>query len=183
MMEVAVTNHAVDRYQKRVRGTEKIERETLREMIRELVSRSFESGLVVEHPGHPERRMVPFEAGGEKLVLALGPNTTTFPGRWAVIGVLYEREVGKTSTGAVIGDVVSEELKQRLAEEVTRTGPSRPRFLVRIPSTKETYEAADYNGLFDLLHRRRPDPSDVEVYERVVDEEMRQLYTAGHTGK
>jgi hypothetical protein len=163
---IAVTHHAVERYLQRVPSAAKLERETVRDLIRDRVAEAFKSGGVRDHPGHPERRMVPFSIGQEKMFLALGPNTTDFPGEWAVIGVLFDREVGQRSIGTTLGDIITDAVKADLTEMVKN--PPKAKFLVRIggSGSKEVYEATDTDALKDLLLRRRPNPEDVEVFER-----------------
>jgi hypothetical protein len=165
-MQIAITNHAVERYQQRVPSVAKLDVEAVRSIIRERVEEAFEQKQVRDHPGYPKRRMVPFQVGQEKMFLALGPNDTSFPGEWAVIGVLFDREVGQKSIGTTIGDIIGESLKADLAEMVKIV--PKAKYLVRIGGTgsKEVYEASDGEALKDLLERRQPKPEDVEVFER-----------------
>jgi hypothetical protein len=167
-MNLAVTNHAVERYQERVPSSAKLGAEAIRSTIRSLVEEAFERKQVREHPGFPERRMIPFTVGKEQVFLALGPNDTTFPGDWAVIGVLYEREVGKTGIGATIGDTLSDATKKSLAGVVAEVASTPTKYLVRIggPKSKELYDAKDDDALVDLINRRDPNPDEVEIFER-----------------
>jgi len=163
-MLLAVTNHAVERYQQRVPSAAKLDRESIRTMIRMEVERAFETGGVRDHPGYPDRRMIPFTVGKEQMYLALGPNTTEYPGEWAVIGVLFDREVGQKSMGT-LGDVVSDAVRQKLSETVS---VPKTKYLVRIGGngSKEIYEAADNDALKDLITRRQPKPDEVDIFER-----------------
>lgn len=166
-MQVAVTNHAVERYKQRVPKADKLDNEAIRQVIRERVDEAFDQGTVRPHPGnHPDRRMIAFTVGQENVYLALGPNITDVPGEWAVIGLLFDREVGQKGIGSTIGDIVPEELKQKLAE-VAAT-PRTVKYLVRIGGTgsKEVYEASDNDALKNLLARRQPKPDEVEIFER-----------------
>ena len=165
-MQIAVTNHAVERYQQRVPSVAKLDMESVRTLIREKVEEAFDTKQVKDHPGYPDRRMVPFQVGQEKMFLALGPNNTSYPGDWAVIGVLFDREVGQKSLGTTIGDIMGDALKADLAEMV-RNVP-KAKYLVRIggSTSKELYEAVDGEDLKGLLARRQPKPEDVEVFER-----------------
>ena len=165
-MQLAITNHAVDRYRQRVVSAAKLDNESIRTMIRMEVERAFNSGEVKDHPGHPERRMIPFMVGQEKLYIALGPNETDRPGEWAVIGVLFDRDIGPKSTGVTLGDIMPNDVKQRLTEAAA--APKKARYLIRIggSNSKEIYEAYDNDALKSLLARRQPDPDDVEFFER-----------------
>lgn len=163
-MQIAVTNHAVDRYQQRVPSAAKLTPDAIRTLMRRQVEEAFVSGTVKDHPGYPDRRMVPFAAGPERMFLALGPNDTGWPGEWAVIGVLFDKEIGKSSMGTTIGDIISQEVKTQLTENVKQK--PKTRFLVRIKGSKEVYDAQDDVALADLLERRRPNPDEVEIFER-----------------
>lgn len=165
-MQIAVTNHAVERYQQRIPSAAKLDRESVRALIRERVEDAFEQKQVQDHPGFPERRMIPFQVGQEKMTLALGPNDTSFPGDWAVIGVLFDRETGQKGIGTTIGDAVSNSVKAELTEMVKV--PPKMRYLIRIGgnASKEIYEALDGEAMRNLLARRQPRPEDVEVFER-----------------
>lgn len=161
-MQLAITNHAVERFKERVASAEVLTDDAVRSVIRMRVSAAFAEGTVRDHPGHPERRMIPFPVGQEELILALGPNDTKFPGEWAVIGVLHAREVGKKMSGATIGDLISDSLRSKLQEKVQ---PKKAQFLVRIGGA-EMYDVHDKDDLDELLKRRNPRPEDVEVFER-----------------
>ena len=164
-MKIAVTNHAVARYQQRVPSAEKLDVESVRTIIREMIESAFRDGTVRDHPGdYPDRRMIPFTVGDDELYLALGPNETGFPGDWAVIGVLYDRELGKRSTGATIGDRLSKDQKTKLESTIKEAG--KVKYLVRIGDSKEVYEAKNDEDLQELLDRRRPNPEVVEIFER-----------------
>jgi hypothetical protein len=167
-MNLAVTNHAVERYQERVPSAAKLEREAVRSTIRSLVVEAFQKKMVRDHPGYPERRMIPFVVAKEQMFLALGPNETGFPGDWAVIGVLFEREVGKTSIGMTIGESLSESTKKTLADVVAEVQATPTKYLVRIggSKSKETYDVKDDEALAELITRRDPNPGNVEVFER-----------------
>ena len=122
-MQIAITNHAVERYRQRVPNAAKLDDDAIRRVIRELVDEASVGGSIQKHPGYPDRRMVVFHMGPEKFYLALGPNESDrelFPGEWAVIGLLFSREVGQRGTGATIGDKVSDELRQQLTERTHR---------------------------------------------------------------
>lgn len=175
MIQIAVTNHAVDRYRQRVVTAAKLDNEAIRTTIRSLVDDAFDKKTVRDHPGYPHRRLIPFKVGIEQMHIALGPNETEFPGEWAVIGVLFDREVGQKSVGgATLGDIFPEEVKQSIME-ASKT-PTKSKYLVRIGgSTKETYEVKDDDELEDLLHRRMPRPDDVEVFQRK-ELVIRQVY-------
>jgi hypothetical protein len=173
-VQVAVTNHAVERYRLRVVSAAKLDDEGIRTTIRNLVEDAFERQLVRDHPGYPKRRMVPFKVGIEQMFLALGPNETEFPGDWAVIGVLFDRETGQKSIGTTVGELIPEELKQSIMES-SKT-PTKAKYLVRIGGTgKEIYEAKDDDALGELLQRRAPRPDEVEVFERK-ELVIRQVY-------
>jgi hypothetical protein len=109
-MQIAIMNHAVERYRQRVPNAAKLSDEAIRKVIGELVDEAEASGSIQEHPRAPGRKMVEFLIGQERLYLALGPNDSdreTFPGEWAVIGVLFARDVGQKGSGATIGDLIS----------------------------------------------------------------------------
>lgn len=177
-MNIAITNHAVERYRERVPGSQKLSDDAIRMLIRDIVEPAFDNGLVQDHPGYPERRLVWFTVGKDSLCFALGPNDTKYPGEWAVIGTLHDRETGKTGSGATIGDVVPESVKQAVAEAAGK--PQKPRYLLRIRRSPkeagEVYDVKDDEELGDLLNRRRPDPDQVEVFERKAFT-IRQIYT------
>jgi hypothetical protein len=166
-MRIAVTNHAVERYQERVPGASKLNAEAVRNIIRSLYVEAVENNTTREHPGYPDRAMVPFSAGREQMFLAVGPNKTKFPGDIAVLGVLYDREVGRSGV-ASIGDHLSEETKQKLAQfQVIK----RTKFLIRINRStrtpKEVYDALDEEELECVLKNRAPDLNEVEIFQRV----------------
>lgn len=165
-MKIAVTNHAVERYRLRVPSAAKLDDEAIRQVIREMIRTAFDNKTVRDHPGYPERRMVTFSVGQEKLYIALGPNETDYPGDWAVLGVLYDREVGQKNIGTTIGDVIPDELKKKLTE--TTLTSKKSRYLVRVGGggSKEIYDVGDGEDLKKLLARRQPNPDDVEVFER-----------------
>jgi len=164
-MKIAVTVHAVKRYKERVQGADVMTDESVREVVREKVEAGFRDGLVRDHPTEPERRIIPFQAGLDMLFFSIGPNTSeTIVADLAVIGVLYEKELGgKKSTGLVLGDV-NPKLK-----EVQLPKKNPPRFILQIDhggdNTIETYRLKDRKEVLELLERRRPDPEQVLVYE------------------
>lgn len=175
-MQIAVTDHAVQRYQQRVVSAENLDRESVRTVIREMVRTAFTNNTVRDHPGYPDRRMVPFTVGKQEFFLALGPNDTKFPGDWAVIGVLHDRELGKQGMGTTIGDLIPETVKQQLQEQVNEQPESN--FLVRLGGAKsaEVYDCKDEKAVEDLLRRRRPnDLTRVEIFERV-EAEIEQVF-------
>lgn len=165
MPQVAVTNHAVERYRQRVVSANKLDEESARTIIRDMVDAAFQKGSIQDHPDNQRQRLIPFTVGSDRLNLVLGPNSTDYPGEWAVVSVLYDREIGRGGTGVTLGDVLSDEKKQEL---VAQTKAKKARYLVRIggASSKEIYEAADGSELKDLIARRQPRPADVEVFER-----------------
>jgi hypothetical protein len=162
-MLLAITNHAVERFKERVVSADILTDDAVRAVIKMRIEAAFLDGAVMDHPGFPERRLVPFQAGKDDLVLALGPNDTKFPGEWAVIGVLHSREVGRRSSGATLGDTVSSELREKLKQKVLQ---QKTKFLVRIGGSTETYDVKDEAELEGLLDRRNPSPDDVEIFER-----------------
>jgi hypothetical protein len=164
-MQVAVTNHAVERYQQRVASAEKLDEDSIRTVIRGMVESAFNNGSIQDFPGNSKQRLIPFSVGPDRLNIALGPNRTDYPGQWAVISILYDREIGKGGTGVTLGDTLSDEKKLELASQ---TKAKKARYLVRIggPTSKEIYEASDGGDLKDLLSRRQPKPDEVEVFER-----------------
>lgn len=154
-MRIAVTNHAVDRYRERVPWAEGLMDESVRDIIRDRVSEGFENMMVREHPTVPDRRIIPFKAGSSILYFSLGPNTTRVAADVAVIGVLYEKELGRTDLGITLGQA----LPELTTIEVRRHAPD---YLVRIGL--ESYEVYDDLELKDLLQRRQPNPRDVRLY-------------------
>jgi hypothetical protein len=169
-MKIAVTDHAVDRYRERVQGAENLEDESVRDVIREKVQQGFKEGLVRPHPTEVERRVIPFKAGPSVLYFAVGPNKTSFPADWAVISVLYDKEVGgKKEIDVTVGDVAPS-LKGFKIDP-----PKPPRYLIVIgPSPHigdvtqtiiEQYQVKDEQELEALLDRRRPTLDEVFVYE------------------
>lgn len=108
MTNIAVTNHAVDRYRERVDGAKVLDKESARSIIRKLVEEGFTTGSVSENPHYRGRMMVPFVSGKSVLYLSIGDNNTSHDGELAVIGVLYEHETtgGKIGTGATIEDAL-----------------------------------------------------------------------------
>lgn len=107
-MKLAVTSHAVKRYQERVEGAEVFDDESVRKIIHDLVCEAWGTGAVRPHPTISDRRIIPFQSGRSILYFSVGPNTTSFEADVAVIGVLFEKDLtqGKVGTGATIGDVV-----------------------------------------------------------------------------
>lgn len=164
-MQVAVTNHAVERYRQRVASANKLDEESARTVIRDMVLDAFDHGAMQNHPENQKQRLIPFTNGSDKLNLVLGPNSTDYPGEWAVVSVLYDREIGKGSTGVTLGDVTPEAKKQELAAQ---TKAKKSRYLVRVggEASKELYFVADGDELKNLLSRRQPKPDEVEVFER-----------------
>jgi hypothetical protein len=164
-MNIAVTNHAVERYKERVAGADVLTTDAVRETIRHRVREAFKKGLVKDHPGHPERRMVEVVAGQDELVLALGPNDTKFPGEWAVIGVLFKRELGRKTTGATLADKIPASVWAELQKVVDERFP---RFIVRIGHGRfqpETHDVQNDEALEELLKMRNARPQDVAIYE------------------
>lgn len=162
-MQLAITNHAVERFKERVGSADILTDDAVRSVIKMRVEAAFLDGTVMDHPGFPERRLIPFQVGQDTLVLALGPNDTKFPGEWAVIGVLHSREVGRKSSGATLGDTISSSMREQLLQKVL---PQKSKFLVRISGGPEMYDVKDEEDLDALLARRKPKPEDVEIFER-----------------
>jgi hypothetical protein len=159
-MRIAVTDHAVTRYKERVPGADVLEDETVRSIVREKVEEGFRDGLVRDHPTHHDRRIIPFKAGQSILYFSLGPNkSTTIRADLAVIGVLFEKELGKQDLGVTLGDV------QPLDIVIPKKRP--PRFMVQVGAkeAEELYRIEDEKGLEELFERRRPEPDSVLVYE------------------
>lgn len=163
-MKIAVTNHAVVRYKERVQGAEDMEDETVRDVVREKILAGFKDGLVRDHPTEKERRIIPFKAGQDILYFSVGPNkSATIAADLAVIGVLYDKELGgKVSTGVTLEDVAPS--IKSLAIQPRRP----PQFVVQIGEgveSVEVYKAEDLTELQSLLQRRQPDPEQVLIYE------------------
>ena len=143
-MKIAVTNHAVQRYQERVEGAREFDSESVRRLVRDLVKEGFRTGAVRPHPHISERRIIPFTSGKSVLYLSVGPNTTTFKADLSVIGVLFEREVtgGKQGMGVTLGDVV-----QRTPTEPQQ----RPLFIATISGDGYFYKIQNENELLVFL--------------------------------
>lgn len=160
-MKIAVTAHAVKRFLERAEGILGFDEDSVRAMIRRLVSDGYEYAAIRDHPIYKGRRIIPFKSGKNILYLSIGKNTTQFPGDIAVIGVLYERDVtgGRVGVGAVLGDKV---LDIKLQE------PSKhPLFRVFIgeEDTIESYQLEKEEEVENLLEKRQADPSVVAVYK------------------
>jgi hypothetical protein len=159
-MKIAVTNHAVERYQERVPGASKLDAAAVRNIIRSIYMEAVEKRTTLRHPGYSNRFMAPFSAGKEQMFLAVAPNKTKFPGDLAIVNVMYDREIGKSGV-ASLGDKLSEEDKKRLATKTIK----ETRFLVRV-NKKELYEAGEEDEMFRLVQGRKP-TDDVEVFEKI----------------
>lgn len=162
-MKIAVTNHAVDRYLERVEGAKGFERESIRQVIRDLVAKGFAEGEVQDHPYDDARRIVPFQSGKSVLFLSLGPNLTNYEAEMAVIGVLFERELtgGKKELGVRLGDVAP-----ALAEKKVKREPA-PKFIVFIGKwpTIEYYGKDALKDIDALVAERGVDRSLVRIYK------------------
>lgn len=161
-MKIAVTNHAVDRYLERVEGAKGFERESIRQVIRDLVAKGFAEGAVQDHPYDEVRRIVPFQSGKSVLYLSLGPNMTNYAADVAVIGVLFERELtgGKKELGVRLGDVAPALSKKQPKEPA-------PKFLVFIGKwpTIEYYGKDALKDIDALITERGVDRSLVRIYK------------------
>jgi hypothetical protein len=162
-MKIAVTDHAVSRFRDRVQGAENLEDESVREAIREKVVQGHKEGLVRDHPTERERRIIPFKAGASMLYLSVGPNKTSYPADIAVIGVLYDKELGgKVDLGVTLEQAIP------ALKNIQVAPPKPPKYIVLIgpqPDTVEQYPVKDDEELEALLARRRPSPEEVYVYE------------------
>lgn len=161
-MRIAVTTHAVIRYKERVPGADCMEDETVRDIIREKVDLGFKDGLVRDHPTERDRRIIPFKAGQSILYFSIGPNkSVTIQADLAVIGVLYDKDLGKVEMGPTLGDALPE------LKDIQVESKGHPRFIVQIGSADsvESYRVQDGEELKALLLRRRPNPGDVLLYE------------------
>lgn len=156
-MKIAVTNHAVDRYRERVPGAADLEDESVRDVIRDRIEAAFRAGMVKDHPTEAQRRIIPFKAGDSMLYFSIGPNTTKILADFAVIGVLYEKELGRVGMGVTL-ETVAPGLRK-----MTPAAPAPPEYIVRIGI--ESYDARDDDELQKLLRRRNPNPRDVLLYE------------------
>lgn len=174
-MKIAVTSHAVDRYRERVEGAKGFNDESLREIIRDIVRKGFDMGMVRPHTTEKSRRIIPFQSGDSVLYLSIGNNTTNYPADLAVIGVLYEKEVtpGKVTMGVTLGDVLPELKNAKRRIEVGEEGNNRgttPRFLLFIGPVDKTidqYRAANVQELRRILHTRKPKPEEVSIYQLI----------------
>jgi len=164
MRTIAVTGHAVKRYQERVEGAGVFDDESVRSIIRDLVIEGFDSGLVQPHPTMNERRIIPFKSGKSILYLSIGPNLTSFEADLAVIGVLFEHDLtsGRVGTGATLGDVAP--LKALLPVPIQ---PPQYVVLVGGEDTIEEYRIMekDTNGLRSWLGHKNIRPDAVHIYK------------------
>lgn len=169
-MKIAVTNHAVQRFQERVEGVSSFDDESIRKIIRTLVELGFEEEVVRPHPRHFDRRIIPFSSGPSILYLSLGPNLTTFEGEFSVIGVLFERELsdGKVGLDVTVGDTNPILATIAPAQRVSR-------FVVTVGAGKsiERYDIGGVRELKKFLERRVAGP--VNVYRLLEDKELRGL--------
>lgn len=167
-MKIAVTNHAVDRYQQRVEGAKSFDRESIRSIIRFLVDQGFENGMVFPHPTEMERRIIPFKSGESILYLSIGQNTTNFEADVAVIGVVFEKDVTEGKIG--IGVVLEDALKRLKEFKVADDKP--PRFIVTVGGANsiETYRFKSDEELKTFMSSRS-DQTLVDIYELLEEQE------------
>lgn len=162
-MKLAVTDHAVSRYRERVQGAAELEDESIREVVRSKITQALADGSVRPHPTEKDRRIVPFKAGESHLFFSIGPNKTSHPGELAVIGVLYDRELG--GQGQMTIPLIE---KAPLLKDV-RIEPPRPaKYVVLFYYGRSDHEfilVKDDQELNQVLSTRRPDPNGVFIYE------------------
>ena len=160
-MNIAITNHAVERFMERVEGAQKFEPDSVRVIIRYLVEQGFKEGALSQHPFMYDRRMVPFKSGNSILYLSLGPNTTDHEGDLTVIGVLFEQEAtgGKSSLGVTIGDIFKE-----LGDMASL--PTNHKYVLFVGSEEsiESYKVKDDKEMETFLEWRKPVPGKTFVY-------------------
>ena len=162
-MKVAITDHAVTRYVERVQGAKDLSTDSVRMVIQELIDEAFATGNVRNHPSEGGRKIVPFKSGNANLYLSLGPNETRFPGDFAVIGVVFDRELGGVGgMGVKLGELAP--ALKAIQPKVQTLSDDTAKFIVRIGT--ESYDVKDDADLKDLLHRRQPRPDQVTVYQR-----------------
>lgn len=161
-MKFAITDHAVQRYVERAEGARDLSTGAVRMLIQERLDEAFQRGEVRDHPSEAGRKIVPFRSGASSLYFSLGPNKTQFAGDMAVIGVLYDRELGgitKGSMGVTLGDIAPE-----LMKVVPAPLQTDPKYIVRIGT--ESYDVKDDGDLKDLLQRRQPRADQVVIYQK-----------------
>lgn len=163
-MKIAVTSHAVSRYKERVEGAKEFETESVRNIIRDLVSKGFSEGAIAPHPYEPDRRIIPFKSGDSILYLSIGPNNTTFDADIAVIGVLFEHDVtqGKIGVGVTIGDTAP-----NLKDMQDVISKPTNQFMVFIGSDEsiEMYKVKDLRSMKTFMEWRKPERKNTYVYE------------------
>lgn len=161
-MNIAITNHAVERFMERVEGAQNFEPESVRVIIRYLVEQGFKEGALADHPFAASKRMIPFKSGNSILYLSLGPNLTSHEGDLTVISVLYEQEVtgGKSGLGVTLGDVFKD-----LAD--TTAVPMNHEYVVFVGSAEsiESYKIKDDAEMKTFLEWRNPDLQKTFVYK------------------
>lgn len=162
-MNIAVTNHAVDRYLDRVEGAKGFARESVRTVIRKLVEDGFSESAVRDHPYDPVRRIVPFQSGKQVLYLSIGPNITNYEADLAVIGVLFEKEVtGGQRLGATLRDITHLDIKVPVKE----TAPKYTVFIGVEPSI-EFYRRDTLAEIDELVEGRGIDRSLIRIYKLI----------------
>jgi hypothetical protein len=167
-MRVAVTDHAVKRFRERVEGAASFDEDSVRLLIRSLVHDGFVEGSVRPHPKKFGRRIIPFSSGSSVLYLSLGPNETKVPADFAVVGVMFEKELGgKVESGVTLGDVFPTLVKMNLAK-------APPRFIGCIveDGVEERY---DLGGVRELRRLAANLGEKLRVYQLLDDEEVRKL--------
>lgn len=167
-MRIAITDHAVQRFQERVEGAGSFDADSVRELIRNLVLEGFREGAVRGHPQHYGKRIVPFTSGPSVLYLSLGPNETSVPADFAVVNVMFEKELGgKIEIGATLGDAFPTITKM----DVTKRAP---RFIavLRRDGVEDHY---DIGGVRELRRALKDSAESVQVYELLEESEIKKL--------
>lgn len=177
MREIAVTNHAVERYHERVQGSEALTSDTTRALIQSLVSDCLDRGDEMDHPGEPGKKLVPFNVGNQLLFIAIGPNQTTYPGQWAAVTVLFDRDLIPGETPMTTIGELNPQMKEIKLKPVDRPreapSPSPPpptqpttgnfQFVVRIRN--ELHPVQTRAQILELLKKKQPGTGEVQIFE------------------
>jgi hypothetical protein len=169
-MKFAVTNHAVDRYKERVEGADQFDDDSVRQIIRSLVKDGFRNNAVRPHPRHRGKQIIPFTSGKSVLYISIGPNETGFDGEFAVVGVLFEKDIteGKVEMGVTLGDKFPQ-LSQR----------KTPRYHVLISNGVNEPDRISFGGERELqkfLSKQKPEQERTSIYVLVDEDEKKRLF-------
>ncbi len=176
-MKLAITDHAVDRFIERVRGAERLSRESARDRIRLIVADAVRRDELRQHTADPDQKLCPFlDSEGNVLEICIGRNTTGFPGDFAVISILVGKQKTTPSRPFVeplavkLGDKfpqLKELISQPAAPVVVKKPPpveSYKFIMWSKPPKEDVFYIADEKELIETLTKHKLKPEQVTLF-------------------